>query len=135
MGNWFTSLFPQWKLIPSGIPNIGKLILRAISTFGHWLQVWFPSVEINSYNYFQTFLQEIDLFLIDFEENQIKTLLFFSYFHDDDFFKIDVTFVNIYEFISNIFFKIVVNDLIHNLSIRIVSSLRLLRRPRSWREY
>ena len=63
LGNWFTSLFPQWKLIPRGIPSIGKLILRAISTFGHWLQVWFPSVEINSYNYFQTFLQEIDLFL------------------------------------------------------------------------
>ena len=59
LGNWFTSLFPQWKLIPRGIPSIGKLILRAISTFGHWLQVWFPSVEINSYNYFQTFLLEL----------------------------------------------------------------------------
>ena len=47
------------------------------------------------------------------------------------FFKIYRTFENIYEFISNILFKIVVNDLIHNLPslhghMGIVTSLRLL---------
>ena len=58
-----------------------------------------------------------------FKTKKCKILFFFTFF-----FKIDRTFENIYEFISNILFKIVVNDLIHNLSIRIVSSLRLLRR-------
>ena len=40
-----------------------KLILSAISTIGNWLQVWFPLMDINSFNNFQTLLLEIDLFL------------------------------------------------------------------------
>ena len=62
-----------------------------------------------------------------FKTKKCKILFFFTFF-----FKIDRTFENIYEFISNILFKIVVNDLIHNLSmgiyphICIVTSLRLL---------
>ena len=56
--------------------------------------------------------------------SKLKSVRYYFFF--TFFFKIDRTFENIYEFISNILFKIVVNDLIHNLSMGIVTSLRLL---------
>ena len=63
------------------------------------------------------FLGAYKEFFWDFLPKFLKTVEtksnIFSHFH-------------IYEFISNILFKIVVNNLIHNLSMRIVYSLRLL---------
>ena len=64
--------FQLGKLVQQFIPTLEidskrnsqnwKLILRVISTIGNWLQVWFPLVEINSFNCFQILLLENDLF-------------------------------------------------------------------------
>ena len=63
LGKLVQQLIPTMEIDSKRNSQNCKLILRVISTIGNWLQVWFPLVEINSFNYFQTLLLEIDLFL------------------------------------------------------------------------
>ena len=63
LGKLVQQLIPTMEIDSKRNSKNWKLILRVISTTGNWLQVWFPLVEINSFNYFQTLLLEIGLFL------------------------------------------------------------------------